>query len=340
MKNRMSRILVETTVKKALQNIKQSPERGIRNLIDMALQFSDGRFQKDFFTLAQTMLQNENSAYYDLIRDAITHVDTEKLQTFGMNVGYNSCTVGAQRIRENEKALGCNIPWTISVQLDAKQLEKNQQKYDDLIFEGESLGIYTWMFFASDQPGKTFPIVTKHPDSAFCVFCEVKGVTRTFLEEAVMLKNLMLIIRCDENATDVCAELRANKLLYSVWYQYGQKDTETIINGDLFRNTQQLSPVFTVLLPEKECPTEIRHLIHVAVKQARCDQIYRTIAWDLQGDNYLVDTVISEDACSVYFNKDGDLCAWDKEFVCGSHNLHQSALTDILMNNCSKTESK
>jgi len=48
MEKRMSRIIIETIVKKALKYIKHSPERGLRNLIDMALQFSEGRFQKNF----------------------------------------------------------------------------------------------------------------------------------------------------------------------------------------------------------------------------------------------------------------------------------------------------
>jgi hypothetical protein len=337
MKNRMPRILVETIVKKALKSIKDSPERGIRNLIDLALLFSDGRFQKAFFAEAQTMLQNENSAYYGLVRDALTHIDTENLYTFGMNVGYNSCTVGARCIRENEKNLSCNIPWTISVQIDTQQFEKNQQKYDDLILEGESLGIYTWMFFVSDQPEKTFSLIKKYPDSAFCVFCEMKDAALTFLDEANMLKNLMIIIRYNEDAADICAELRANKLLYSVWYQYGQQDTETIINGNLFRNTQKLSPIFTVLLPDKKCSKEVRQLVYSAVKQTRCDQAYRTIAWDLQGDNNLIDTIISDDACSVHFNKDGVLCNWDKKFENDHHGMHHSSLTDILMNTYPKT---
>ena len=63
MEQTMSRLLIETVVKRALEDIKESPERGIRNLIDMALQFSEGRFQREFFTSAQAMLQNENSAY-------------------------------------------------------------------------------------------------------------------------------------------------------------------------------------------------------------------------------------------------------------------------------------
>ena len=70
MNHTISRVLIETVVKKALRDIKDSPERSIRNLVDMALQFSNGRFQKEFFETTQTMLQNEDSAYYLLVRDA------------------------------------------------------------------------------------------------------------------------------------------------------------------------------------------------------------------------------------------------------------------------------
>ncbi|MGI6462945.1 MAG: hypothetical protein ACOX04_04885 [Candidatus Scatomorpha sp.] len=337
MKNRIPRLIVEAIVKKTLKSIEHSPERGVRNLVDMALQFSDGRFQKNFFASAQTMLQNENSAYYKLIRNTIMYVDTEKIYTFGINIGYNSCTAGAQRIRENEKALGCNIPWTVLIHIDTQQFEERRQKYEDLIFEGESLGIYTWMFFASDWPRKTFSLVKNHPDSAFCVFCDTKDITLTFLEEATVLKNLMLVIRYDENFADVCNELRANKMLYSIWYQYGQKDTEIIIDGNLFDSVQELFPIFTVLIPENKCPREVRRLIYSTVKQTRLDQSHSTIAWDLQGDNCLVDTIISEDACSVYFNKDGSLFGWEKAFEGGRYNLFKSSFTDILLNAYPKT---
>jgi hypothetical protein len=299
LRKRLSRILIETTVKKALKNIRHSPERSVRNLIDMALQFSDGRFQKYFFTEVRTMLQNENSAYYQLIRDVITHVDTEKLYTFGFNIGYNSCTEGAQRIRENEKLKGCNITWTICEEMDTEQFGRNQHKYDDMITEGENSGIYTWMFFVLNQPGKMFSLIEKHPESAFCIFCDTKDITPAFLEEAAMLQNLMVIVRYDENAADVCTELRANKMLYSVWYQYGQKDTDIIINGDLFHNAQQLLPVFTVLIPEKTCPKEVHQVIYSKVKQTRLAQLYSTIAWDLKGDNRLIDTIISDDAFAI-----------------------------------------
>ena len=71
MENSMSRMMVEIVVRKALKSIKDDPERGIRNLVDMALQFSSEEISKRLFSAAQTMLQNENSPYYGLLRDLV-----------------------------------------------------------------------------------------------------------------------------------------------------------------------------------------------------------------------------------------------------------------------------
>jgi hypothetical protein len=336
MENSTSRILTGSVVKRTLKNMKENPERSIRNLVDMALQFTSGRFQQDFFATAQTMLQNENSAYYRLVRDIVSHADTDRLYTFGMNLGYNGCTTGAQRIRENEKKLNCNIPWTVAIQIDAEQFEEKEQQYQATIQTGEKLGIYVWILFCMEQPQKSLLLAKNNPDSAFFLFCEPEDLTSDFLDDATELYNLMLVVRCDENASSTCANLRNLGLLYSVWYQYGQKDTETIINGDLFYCGQQPSPIFFVLLPNLECPDVVQHLAHQAVQQARKEQSYHTMLWELQGDNSLIDAIISDDTCSVYFNMDGNLCGWHKEIKSGQNNLFQNNLTDIFVSACPK----
>lgn len=336
MENSMSRMLIETVVKKALETIKDSPERGIRNLVDMALQFSEGRFQQNFFSTAQTMLQNENSAYYGLVRDVVSYTDTDRLYTFGMNLGYNGCTVGAQHIRENEKKLNCNIPWTVALQMDEKHFEANKQKYHDAIHEGETVGIYVWMIFAMEHPEMALSFAGKHTDSAFCIFCQAEDLTPAFLDEVSELHNVMLIIRYEESSVEICGTLRQMGLLYSVWYQYGQRDTEAIINGDLFNSIQQLTPIFTVFLPEHNCPEVIQDLVYKTVKQARSEQTYRTLLFELQGDNSLIDTIISDDACSVYFDGNGDLCTWNKKIESEHHNLFHDTLSEIFMSGCPK----
>ncbi len=336
MENSMSRIVIGTVVRGALKNIKDSPERGIRNLIDMALEFSQGRFQQVFFTAAQEMLQNENSAYYGLVRDVVSYTDMERLYTFGMNLGYNGCTIGAQRIRDNEAKLGCNIPWAVTVWLDAARFAENRRAYHALVKEGEELGIYVWMLFAKTDPQMALTLAREHPDSAFCIFCEAGNLTNAFLDEAAELYNVMLVIRYEESAADLFSTLREMGLLYSVWHLYGQKDIEAVINGDLFSASQQVSPAFTALVPEEKCSDEIRRLAHQAAMRSRSEQSYRTMVCELSGDNCVIDSIISGDACSVYFDAEGDLHTWDKELEGAGQNLFQNGLSEILTRACPK----
>lgn len=329
MENSMSKILVGSVVKRTLKDMKKNPERSIRNLVDMALQFSGGKFQKDFFSAAQTMLQNEKSAYYKLVCDIISYADTNRLYTFGMNLGYNGCTAGAQCIRENEKKLNCNIPWTVSIQIDSDHFDENAQRYQITMQAGEELGIYSWMFFCRKQPKKALALVKDNPSSAFFLFCEPEHMTSDFLDDAADLYNLMLVVHYDENADEVYTRLRALGLLYSVWYQYGQKDTQAIMNGDLFYSTQQFFPVFSAFVPDSECSDTVQRLAHQAIQQARKEQIYHTILWEFQGDNNLIDAIISDDTCSAYFDTNGNLCERNNQIKSGHHNIFQSNLADI-----------
>lgn len=57
MENSLSRILIETTVRQTLKGLQENPKRSIRNVVDMALQFSEGRFQSRFFETAQELLK-------------------------------------------------------------------------------------------------------------------------------------------------------------------------------------------------------------------------------------------------------------------------------------------
>ena len=332
MENNMSSLLVGTVVKKALRSIKEDPERCVRNLVDMALQFSAGRFQKRFFTAAQTMLQNENSGYYNLIRHSVVNADTDHLYTFGMNLGYNGCTVGADRIRKNEAKLGCRIPWTIILQLDPKQYASHVHEYHTLIRDGEALGIYTWMIFAQQQPETVLSLAAAHPDSAFVLFCEPEDVSSAFLDHATEIQNLMITVRYDEETSDIiCASLRDMGLLYSVWYQYDSPDAEQIVSGDLFCSAQQLHPIFTTLVPNPECTDEVQQRVYQTVQEARSDQRYCTIPLELVQDNCLIDSIISDDVCSVYFDKDGNLYNGNGKLCRFHQNLFKRALADILL---------
>lgn len=282
------------------------------------------------------MLQNENSAYYTLLREVVLYTDSDRLFTFGMNLGYNGCTIGAGRIRENEKKLSCNISWALVLQIDTEDFDNKKSFYHIAVLDGENLGIYVWMLFLPEHPEKVLTLVKNHKDSAFCIFCRAEDLSPEFLDGVSELHNLMLVIRYDENACRIFPVLRKMGCLYSMWYQYGVNDLNFIKNGELFQCTQQYSPLFTILLATPDCPKTVQNMVHETVIRARNAQTYHTLLWELQSDNSIIDSIISDDDCSVYFDKKGEFHTREGKMDCRHHNLFQDRLSEIFKDNCSK----
>lgn len=337
MEHSMSRILIETTVRQTLKGLKENPKRNIRNLVDMVLQFSKGRFQSRFFQTAHTMLENQDSAYYALIQDAAGHIETEHLVKFGMNLGYNSCTWGARQIRLNEARLGFNIPWTVLFQMCPPQYTDHLSQYDSAITAGEELGIYSWMLLTDADPSPLLPLIQKHADSAFFLFCQPEAVTTVFLEEISEIKHLMSVICWKDGADCACTMLREKALPYSVYCPYSQKDVEPIVNGTLFCSTQQLHPIFTALVPRPGCPLHIRKVIHQAAVSVRTGQYYQTVPWELYYDTRSLDEVISDDACCVCFDGIGNLYIPDEPAELLHGNLFTDGFTSLIQRTCPKS---
>lgn len=302
MEKGISQIVIETMVRNALRDIKEDPERSTRNLVDMALHFSKGRFQKRFLEIVQKMLENENSAYYALVWDVVTNVDNEKLINFGMNLGYNSCTSGAKRIREWECENGYHVPWVISFKVG-----KDMDGYRKLMSEGEQMGIFTWLLFVEEEIEEVLPVIGEYPDCAILLFCNAGIVTEEVIDGLLMLRNTMLVVEYDENAEHICKRLREEKLLYGVSYCYASEDVQSIENGDLFYDIQALHPAAAILIPKRNCPDEVQKQIYQMVLDTRISQQYATLALELQGDVCMVDEIISGDAGFVYFDAEGNL---------------------------------
>lgn len=331
MSNNISRIMIETVVKRYLRDIKDSPERSIRNLVDMALQFSNGRFQQRFFTAAQRMLKNENSGYYALVRDVATHVSQERLLRFGMNLGYNGCTLGARHIREKEAELHCNIPWSITLCL-GDWTSQEKERVSQIVHQGESLGIHTWLLFAQGHMTQAIELASEHPDSAFVLFCEAEDLSAPVLDDLREQEHMMPALRFEEAAEEACGRLREAEMPYSVYLSYDDGSLESILNGEVLCSAQQLHPMFTALAPAPDCPQEIRRLVYQAIQRFRNEQLYHTIAWELVEDHLFVDHIISDDSCCAVFDAEGELAGSE------GTNLFRQELVDIFRQTFPKKE--
>jgi hypothetical protein len=194
-KDKMMRIVISDAVRKGIRNIKTDPHRSIRNLVDLGNHFSTGRFQQTFFENTQQLLMDPQSPYYDLIYRTVSNVDDDTLTRIGVNVGYMSWTFGAAKIRRIAQSDGYVVPWTLLI--DMKGACSAPLDIERMIKEGQHQGIYTYMFFLSDDIDETaalLKIFARYPESAFIVFSDFDAVSDFLAHDTFTLKKY-----CDIN---------------------------------------------------------------------------------------------------------------------------------------------
>lgn len=197
--NKIAYAMIRSAVEKGVKDIQNNPGRGIRNLVDLGGMFAGGRFQKAFFHTAIDELQNENSMYYRLVERVVQGTDPAVLTGFGMNLGYNSWTQGAQTIREIEEREGFNIPWGLLLEMESgRYLEPDVTR--ELIRQGKELGIYTYLFSiegAYPYWEKLMDLLGAEKDCAFLLFTPPGVITKPFVEKLLAAQTIWVNIDLD-----------------------------------------------------------------------------------------------------------------------------------------------
>ena len=327
----INRILIETAVKRALRDMDEAPERAARNLVDLGMNFSGGRFQKRFLGTAREMLRNEDSAYYQLAKNVLASTDLETLIQFGMCVGYNSCTKGSRLIRSLEAEHHFNIPWALTLHMEHPLDRQREAAYASAVVQGMELGIYTYFIHMSGDCSPLLELFRKYTDCAFVLFLDGSVPQDAFLRQMKELHNVMLCVPAGEDTVQVCRILCKERLLYSVYVPYRAQDKERILDGSWLAPLMEGRPFFTVLLADDGCPQKIQQEIYRYVLAARQSQQYSTILADYRQDMLAIDTVVSDQGCSAGFCCDGALASQKGKLEDPRFNLFKNSLRDILL---------
>ena len=335
MKKDINWMLIESVVRRTVQKLHDSPEREIRNLIDLGLSFADGRFQRKFLKASQKMLRNEKSAYYPMIKDVVSHVDEERLVTFGMNLGYNGCTRGAKTIRQIEQEEGFNIPWALSFSLNLAQIENGC--YFLCHPSRHRAWHYVYLMEASDPVEQSLALTAEHPDCAFVLFVRPQQITDAFVQQLEKQNNLMLSVEWGEGALESCRLLREHRLLYSVHHQYSPEQVPTLLDGSWLEQVLPAHPAFA-LLAQHGCPNVQQQEIYQYVLSVRDGQKYPLILMDIKNDLLMIDNIISSDVCLAGFDRDGTLYSHNATYRTKDYNLFASPVRQILSLAMKKTD--
>ncbi|MCH3972437.1 MAG: hypothetical protein LKE53_06745 [Oscillospiraceae bacterium] len=302
----MMRAFISAAVDKGLRDIGRDPKRSVRQLVDLGTNFAKGRFQRYFFDIFGEMLHNENSSYYKWIHDLVVNADQKQLKTFGINLAYNSWTVGAKTVRALEQTAGYHIPWTLLFHLSPAG-KCTPEMLENTVAQGQKLGIFSYMFFCEGNYAlmNLAPLLKKNPDCAFVLFVENAQVDDSLIQELLHVKNTMLCLHCDDRFLETAKKLRNSDCFFSAWYMYDDAFQTEDYKEKL---TAQILPVktpFLFLAASDSCSEETRRQARVYTLRGRQAQNEPLFCIDLYSDVAFIDGVISSDNCVLAFDENG-----------------------------------
>lgn len=338
-RNRLTYMMVEAAVDKGIKDIQENAYRGVRNLVDLGEHFATGRFQKDFYDIAQQMLKNKNSVYYEILDNLIKNVDHKIIKHFGINLGYNSWTYGAKKIREYEKEYRYNVPWTIV--FDFRNETENMltaAEVSDILNTCESIGIYSGMFFTGKDEklvDDLVKVLSSHKDGAFFLLVEPELVTDELASEVNQASNIVLSMEFKtsgentecKNAAD---RLLRRKCLYGVYSMYDSGDIEYLMSDSYTSQISNLHCTFAFLVRKaNDEALGDEKLSGFTTKYSDPDG-YPFLLFDFYKDIARVDMKISVEECFLCIKSDGKIAVGNMDTMGQVSDIRSSSLKNIL----------
>ena len=296
-----TRILIEGAVSRTLNQMRRDPQRSVRNLVDLGVTFSSGPVQKAFLELTQTMLENQNSAYYVLLDMLIHQVSHDSLKTFGVNLGYESLTRGADTIRSIEAIGSYNIPWMLSMECSSAGLDLSTLR--DIVRQGVEQGVFTYSLIGADAELEVVQeLAAAFPKCAFMLITAGENLLRQDLEQLSACRNLFIAVGADGAGLDAAEALYAGGFFYGIHVRYAD---EGCIAPEALERYLDYHPAAVFLLPDSAAPEAVCRQVYRQVKALRLAQKYPYILVEGVRDSLYVDEVISSDGCMLYIRGDG-----------------------------------
>lgn len=230
-------------------------------LCDLGRQFSRGRFQNQIFAIFQDLLRNDESPYYQAIDFLLRSNDPEALRQFGINIGYNSFTYGAQILRQKQKELSFAVPWVVKLRLDSRIPDTYDSSFfASVVRTGLTYGIYSYQLRSMDHHEDMesyLAVIQSHPECAFLWFLSDTPLTEKQQKLLLSCPNLMVSLPIDAPSTASMAKaLRRQKMLFGMHKVYQDADAAAYLLSFDHLYSQMEQSVFFFLVADDSCSKE------------------------------------------------------------------------------------
>lgn len=304
--NAFSRAVVESLVNRSIRKIAEDPERGLRNLVDMGVATATGRFQKQFMGIVQGALRNEECPYYELVCRLAQETSRRNLTTFGVNVGWQSWTVGARRIRAREAACGAAVPWSLTLHMEGGGKDMD---WAGLIRRGQENGVYAYFLHTGADPAAleaAAALTEGAPLCAFLLFAAPAAVSRAIGQLAALDNVMTLVDAGAEGWQQAAGQLQEERRLYGFW-RLCETDGSVLCAEEWLDELRHEGGPVVFLLAGPGCTEEGRSRLRQFTRAAWDRQRYPLLVFDYYSDILLVDEIISGSACFTGVLPDGRL---------------------------------
>ncbi len=332
--DRVTKALIRTTIKRALADIQRDPKRSVRNLVDLGLNFADGANQKQLFDITRQYLSSENSAYFQLAENIVNEIDHEKLTNYGINFGYNGCTLGARMIRENQSELGFHIPFLLAFYVGGGENAITAEDVRSVIRQGIKLGIYIYVLVCScDEYLEFLDMAEEFGECAFVYFVNPKRLTREIISRTSELDNLVTSVRFEgdgELCTETVRNMREQGCITCLHYRYGPENINQILTNQVTEQLEQTGAVAAILYAPPGVDEKAKNLVYEYKNETVRSQQYPIFMFEAKNDIDVIEHMFSDDECLVVFSDGGKVTFTADQKPLEGKNLHDNTLTEIL----------
>ncbi|MEW5920213.1 MAG: hypothetical protein AB1796_04515 [Bacillota bacterium] len=272
--HRLMRRTINIGISKAIEDMRGNTKRGIRNLIDLGLFFSRSENQKWFFTAAGKVINNPRNPYNELASRMIKDVDNETIKTVGINLGYSSLTYGADKLRTQQKAKNCTVPWLLI--FNTNGYDHNFQM-EALIREGRKLGTYSYIFHIQrvEEIDAVSKIAGHFTECLFVLKTSPELITAESIELIRKAHNIVVSVQAAKaSLTDVlCVKafgiLRDNRCFYGFHAAYNENTAAEVAAAEYIHRAISLGNIFGVYIAEEDVSASCRDAVYNFVCSAR-----------------------------------------------------------------------
>ncbi|RJE46661.1 MULTISPECIES: hypothetical protein [unclassified Dehalobacter] len=257
LQHRLIRQTINIAVSKAMEDMKSNTRRSIRNLIDLGLLFSTSENQKWFFNTAKKVISNPQNPYNALAARMIADVDNDTIKKVGLNLGYNSLTYGANKLRKRQEAMDRPFPWLLVFDISESHPDFFHQ-IEKLIREGQELGIYSYIFclHEANDIADLCGIVKQFDECLFVFKAPSALITDQTAASLRGIHNAVVCVQAldgdlkSESCVNAFRILKQNRCLYGFHLTYNEDNMEKVTAPEYIRSAIALGILFGMYIAD------------------------------------------------------------------------------------------